>query len=146
VLSLATHSILPIFAESNGFDGFAYWSAGYYRRVAALVDQIAVMSYDSALPVPALYAQFMRFQVINLTTALRDWKSELFIGVPTSEELTATHNPAGENIGAALDGLIVGLNDSESVPDKVTGIAIYPYWETSAAEFATYTQRWLGEP
>lgn len=120
------------------------WSASYLREVAATVDQIAVMSYDSSLPIGVLYAQWLRFVTITTTAALRGWDGNLFIGLPTSEEWTPTHIPAGENIRAAFDGLILGLNDAEAAPGVLTGVAIYPFWETSADEWQVYRTRWLG--
>jgi hypothetical protein len=112
MLSLATPAIYPIFAEASVLRvaGFPYWSATYYREVSGLVDQIAVMSYDSTLTAAWQYQQWLRFQAINLTHALRDWQGELYIGVPVSEEKTATHFPDAENIKAAFAGLEAGVN------------------------------------
>ncbi len=44
-----------------------------------------------------------------------------------------------------LGGVIAGLNDSESHPDAITGIAIYPYWETTEDEWQIYAELWLGQ-
>ncbi len=147
VLSIASQAIFPIFSESilANAGGFAFWSQSYYQEVAGLVDQIAVMSYDSTLSASWLYVQWMRFQVINLTKALRDWNGELFIGIPASEERTGTHNPNVENIDTALGGILLGLNDAESIPGKILGVSIYPWWETDLTEFSNYEKRWLGK-
>jgi hypothetical protein len=41
--------------------------------------------------------------------------------------------------------LLVGLlRACVARPAVITGIAIYPYWETSADEWAVYASTWLG--
>jgi hypothetical protein len=39
--------------------------------------------------------------------------------------------------------LVVGLNDWESRPERITGVAIYPYWETSDDEWSQYRSLWV---
>ena len=146
VLSLAARRIWPIFPELQWpLVGYVAWDAEYYRSVAARIDQIAVMSYDSAMPLSCLYRQWMRFQVIGLTRALADSDVDILIGIPTSEEATWTHWPGAENMESGLQGLVRGLNDVAARPDRVTGVAIYPYWDTELAEWASYQSLWLGQ-
>ncbi len=146
-LSIATRRIWPFFPEYRWcVSGRWGWSAEYYRQVADCVDEIAVMVYDSGQFHPAFYRLWVKFQVINVTSALADSEVTLFIGVPTSEETTRTHRPATENMRSGLQGLIDGLNDSAAHPARVAGAAIYPYWETDGEEWGTYASLWLGEP
>lgn len=147
ILSLAARATWPVLPEAGWSYavGGLFWSGDYYREIAHHVDQIAVMTYDSGLGSAALYQQWMRFQVIGISRALEDSKVELLFGIPTSEEATATHHPDAENMSSALNGLIAGLNDSDARPAVVTGIAIYPYWETDSTEWAQYRSRWLNE-
>jgi len=144
-LSIATPRIQPIFSDNSlPLVGWVAWRAGYYREVAKRVDQIAVMVYDSGLPLPVLYRQWGRFQVIEISRALDGTDVDLFFGVPTSEEKTWTHWPGAENMTSGLLGVVDGLNDAESRASAVTGVAIYPYWETSTSEWTTYESLWLG--
>jgi hypothetical protein len=146
ILSVATPVIWPVFPDSilsNG-TGSILWSAGFYREVAQNVDQIAVMTYDSGLPIPVLYRLWSRFQIIGISKALAGSKVQLFMGVPTSEEETASHHAYAENMTSGLLGIIDGLNDSETHSDSVTGVAIYPYWETTTEEWSVYQSLWLG--
>ncbi|MBX3065049.1 MAG: hypothetical protein KF726_18860 [Anaerolineae bacterium] len=149
LLSIATPAIFPVFAEQAPANTPLGWSADYYRQIAAHVEQLAVMSYDSGIGAEAnwLYRQWMRFQVIQLTNALQNVASppQLLLGVPVSEEHTSTHDPTVENIETALRGIIDGLNDAEAIPALVTGIAIYPHWEISDVEWTEYESRWLGQ-
>lgn len=144
ILSLATVRLMPLVGESEDIriNQFA-WRADYYRKIAERVDQIAVMSYDSGLFAAPLYQQFMRFQVIELSQVLVESDTQLFIGLPVSEEKTWTHNPQAENIESGLAGIIQGLNDAEARPKVVTGVAIYPHWEMTAAKWNHYEQMWL---
>ena len=146
ILSIASRHISPLYAEVSlpGINHY-WWSAGYYRQVAEHVDQIALMTYDSALPHALLYRQFARFEAIEITQALQEADVEVLLGVPTSEEETASHRPYAENMESGLQGIIDGLNDHDSYPSVITGVAIYPYWETDPTEWASYERLWLGD-
>ena len=144
-LSIATRRIWPIFPSVQWpIVGRVAWYANYYREVASRVDQVAVMTYDSAMPLAALYRHWSRFQVIEISQAVNGSDVDLFFGVPTSEEKTWTHWPTAENITSGLQGIVDGLNDAVAHPSAVTGVAIYPYWETDEAEWAVYQRLWLG--
>ncbi len=143
-LSLSGRRINPFAPEIQWpLAGHWAWSQPYYREIAARTDQIAVMIYDSVLPWEWLYRDWTRFQVIALSQALEQSSTELFIGVPTSEEATRTHHPAAENMESGLSGVIDGLNDAETLPEKVTGVSIYPAWETNETEWETYQRLWI---
>lgn len=146
VLSIAGRRIWPIFPTIRWpFVGRWSWSTSYYQKVARRVDEIAVMVYDSALPTSGLYRQWTKFQVIALSRALAYSDVRLFIGIPTSEEASATHKPAAENMRSGLRGTIDGLNDWATWANVVTGVAVYPYWETDAREWEIYQRLWLGQ-
>jgi spore germination protein YaaH len=145
-LSISAREITPLLPEADLiFNRWFTWRADYYREIAARVDQIAVMAYDSHAPSGWLYEQWVRFQAIALTTSLRASDVKVLVGIPTSEERTPSHNPDAENMATGLTGLIAGLNDLDSQPEVVTGVAIYPYWETSGDEWAVYQSLWLGQ-
>jgi hypothetical protein len=142
-LSIAARRIVPIFPNVHWpLVGRFAWHTGYYREVAGRVDQVAAMTYDSGLPSAALYRHHMRFQTIDLSRAIEGTGAELFIGIPTSEERTRTHRPRAENVESGLRGVVDGLNDAQARPAQVTGVAIYPYWETDEAEWAIYEELW----
>jgi hypothetical protein len=145
-LSIATRRIWPIFSDVRWpIVGRVAWRTSYYREVARRVDQIAVMTYDSTMPLAPLYRQWVRFQVIEISRAVDGTGVQLFFGIPTSEEETWTHWPDAENIRSGLQGLIGGLNDAEAQSAAVAGAAIYPYWDTDEAEWAIYKALWLGQ-
>ncbi len=144
-LSMATPARLPVAGEVPLL-GNLIWSKEYYATVASKVDGIAVMTYDSAMPAAFLYRSWTQLQVVSLTQALAGTHAHIYLGVPTSEERTGSHLPWAENMQTGLGGVIAGLNDAESHPDVITGVAVYPYWETSEDEWRTYSELWLGQP
>jgi hypothetical protein len=143
-LSVAARRIWPVFSDLPWplVDRIA-WRPSYYRKIAERVDQIAVMTYDSGLPTPWLYRQFVCFEVIELSRALDGTGVELLIGIPTSEERTRTHQPWSENIVSGLRGVLDGLNDAQTRPEVISGIALYPYWEMDEQEWKAYASLWL---
>ncbi|MFO7697601.1 MAG: glycoside hydrolase family 18 protein [Anaerolineae bacterium] len=144
-LSIAARRIVP--AGLNRISGWLEqwaWSSAYYREIGTRVDQIAVMAYDSAIPVAPLYRWFTRGQLIATTQALGAEAVELYLGIPTSEERTLSHWPSAENMKSGLLGVTGGLDNPSSSPSTLTGVAIYPEWETDAQEWADYESLWLG--
>ena len=106
-----------------------HWSVEYFRTVAERSDQIVLMAYDSGLPFPRDYLNWLAYQVEASASALKVAAGELIIGLPTSEEWTPSHQTQAESLRIALAGLRAGFDD------RIDGIAIYPYWETDAEEW-----------
>ncbi|HLA44239.1 MAG TPA: glycosyl hydrolase family 18 protein, partial [Aggregatilineales bacterium] len=151
ILSLAAHRIFPILPQILGAPSSAFledvpvWNIEYYQSIGQRVDQIAVMIYDSAMPTSLLFRHWSRFQTIYLSQVLQHSETQLLLGVPASEKHTPTHNPDAENMENGLRGIITGLNDHATEREVITGVAIYPYWETSDEEWKIYRELWLGE-
>ncbi len=146
VLSIAGRRIWPLFPSVQWpLVGQWSWRTAYYQKVARRVDEIAVMVYESALPTSGLYRQWTKFQVIALSRALAYSDVRVFIGIPTSEEVTPAHNPRAENMRNGLRGTIDGLNDWATWANVVIGVAVYPYWETDVREWQIYQSLWLGK-
>jgi hypothetical protein len=144
-LSIAARRILPILSDVRlPLVEQLVWRTSYYREVARHVDQIAVMTYDSSLPLSLLYRQWVRFHVVEISRALDGTGVDLLFGVPASEERTSSHWPSAENVGSGLRGVVDGLNDAQARPGVVSGVALYPHWELDEAEWALYETLWLG--
>jgi hypothetical protein len=110
------------------------WSQSYYREVAARVDQIAVMTYDSRALHPALYRFWMREQVQGIADGIADTNTELLIGVSVSDEATTTHTPTVESLEEGLAGMCAGTEG------RVDGVALYAAWEMDEAEWAMWRE------
>ncbi|MBN1963342.1 MAG: hypothetical protein JW910_01765 [Anaerolineae bacterium] len=136
-LSAAVHALrLDEHATVIPYPAFDFHlSPGYAREIAARVDQVAVMTYDSGLFFPVDYRAWMAYQVRRVAAALADTDAHILIGVPASEEWTLSHHVMAEYPANALAGLREGLTASEA-PGAIDGIAVYPYWEVSDGEWA----------
>jgi hypothetical protein len=145
MLSLAAEKIQPVFPDLSLFGHQIDWSTGYYHQLASHVDQLAVMSYDTRMPLDGLYRELMRFEVIGPTHALNGMHVQLLLGIPASDESSATHNPTVESIANGLQGAIDGLNDADTVAGIVNGVAIYPAWDMNDSKWAIYDHQWLSK-
>jgi hypothetical protein len=148
LLSLATTEIEP-FPGANALvntrlPDAVLWSPSDYRAAAARVDQLAVMSYNTALPWDWLYGSFVAFETQHIATAV-DGKAAIMMGVPTYEEPGWTFHPGAENMESALRGVRLALAGTSPRPAQV-GVAIYAHWTTDDAEWATYRRLWRGQP
>lgn len=106
-----------------------HWTPNYFRRVAESSDQIVLMAYDSGLPFPRDYLNWLKYQVTATAASLKSVPGELIIGLPASEEWTTSHQTQAESLRIALVGLHAGIDD------RVDGMAVYPYWETDEYEW-----------
>jgi hypothetical protein len=148
LLSLATTEIEP-FAGANALvntplPDAVLWSPADYRAAAARVDQLAVMSYNTALPWDWLYGSFVAFETRRILEAV-DGTATIMMGVPTYEEPGWTFHPEAENMESALRGVRLALADASSRPAQL-GVAIYAHWTTDDAEWTIYRRLWRGEP
>lgn len=141
VLSVAASSWIPrAVSRLPVVDGYR-WSGPTYRAVAARVDQMATMTYDSAMVHPALYRLWMREEVRGITRALVGADVELLIGLSVSREHSLTHRPYAENLRSGLTGFCAGVTRAAR---PVDGVAIYAAWEAEAADWQHWSD-WLAE-
>lgn len=124
--------------------GYHAWEYSYYLEVIPLVDQIAVMAYDSGLPIDWVYTAIVRRYTARLIT-LVGGQVTLFVGVPTYEDETTVHTSKAENVTSALKGISQGVDGYTDAELKSFGVAIYAQWTTDETEWATYRRIWLGD-
>jgi hypothetical protein len=111
-----------------------------YRNVAKYADQIVVMVYDTGFDKEWKYKWFVKEQTIWVTGLFDD--KDVFIAIPSYEEVKEGFNPLVENVESGLNGIIDGLNNTRSEEENFTGVAIYPYWEMDEAEWVIYDRLW----
>jgi hypothetical protein len=121
------------------------WSPDYYARVAALVDQIVIMAYDTAIPTPALYRRYVAWAATSVTNTLADSRirARVLMGVPTYDETGMMHRGHVETPENALLGIVAGLRGL-GAGGTFEGVALYAGWTTDDAEWATYERIWRG--
>ena len=131
------------------------WSRDYYRAVAARVDQIAVMLYDSSLHDAKIYQYFIARWTRTILAWTRDSQAEILLGAPTYGAAGPTlgplyHDPRIENLPNTLAGLHRALRDARAdngaLPRNYAGAAIYCEWETDAAEWQIWRQDFFNSP
>jgi len=122
----------------------SYWETNYFKDVAKIADQIAVMTYDTSLTETEHYEWLVEQQVIYLSQILAGYDAELLIGIPTYEDEKDSFDPLVENMETGLNGIIDGLNNKRTITDVFTGVAIYAEWETTEEEWNIYEQLWQG--
>ncbi len=123
-----------------------WWTTYYMAAVAAHVDQLVVMTYDTGMPTAALYQIFVQQETKHILDAVNaaHQPPQLLIGVPTYSGDSAWFHSSAENMTSALAGVAAGLN-SASDPAPFTGVAIYRLAVTSAADWRVYDRVWLGQ-
>jgi hypothetical protein len=117
-----------------------YWTREYFLEVAGEVDQVAVMCYDTATPLPSLYGRSIAWMV---RWSVGHGVDNLIVGVPTYDNRTASHYPYVENITNALRGVKRGVAALDEEDRKHVGVGIFAEWTTSGSEWETYRSMWL---
>ncbi|HLQ23729.1 MAG TPA: hypothetical protein VK132_11010, partial [Gemmatimonadales bacterium] len=146
VLSVAADPLDPLGEAAETLHALAprypTWTADYYHQVAARVDQIAVMTYGSAFPTPALYGSFVRMETAALLRSV-DPGVRLFVGIPTYDVVGWGFLHHAETLSAAVRGIREGVvGFSTRRVDDLSG-AIYADWTTTGADWRAYERAWL---
>jgi hypothetical protein len=123
-----------------------FWTLAYYERVASLVDQIAIMSYDTGLPTAGLYRRYVSWASAEVTRALasKHSRARVLLGVPTYDETGIMHRGGVETPENALLGVIAGLRGVGG-GGTFEGVALYAEWTTDEAEWQSYERLWRGQ-
>jgi hypothetical protein len=121
------------------------WSPGYYVRVAALVDQVVIMAYDTALPTPGLYRRYVAWAATAVTSSFADSRirARVLMGIPTYDETGMMHRGGVETPENALLGVVAGLRGL-GAGGTFEGVALYAEWTTDDTEWAAYERIWRG--
>jgi Glycosyl hydrolases family 18 len=120
------------------------WTAPYYRRVAAVADQIVVMVYDTGLPTTALYRRYVSYASRLMTETLGPQsRTRVQLGVPSYDETGLMHRAGVETLENALLGVVSGLRGAGH-GGTFEGIAIYAEWTTDDPEWGIYERIWRG--
>lgn len=108
---------------------------GFLRSVADRVDQLAVMTYDTGLPLDWLYGTHSAWQTCRIGEALAEHVI-VFIGVPTHEEGSFWgFHPSAENERSGIRGVQKGLACLDDKGARRVGIAVFADWTTDEAEW-----------
>ncbi|GAB6898734.1 hypothetical protein JCM9957A_18240 [Kineosporia succinea] len=116
------------------------WSTGYLRRVAQTVDQIAIMSYDTALPSERAYRGYVRRQTeVALDVVPPD--VTLIIGAPAYHDRKLVRYDFAETVAAAIGGVQLAR------PDRPVGVALYVDFDATTGDWDAFRRDWSpGQP
>ncbi|MFE3545596.1 hypothetical protein ACFXK0_21750 [Nocardia sp. NPDC059177] len=117
-----------------------WWSQAYFAEVARRVDQVAVMSYDTAMPTKALYSGYVAQQTA-LATEVTPTDVDLLMGAPAFWTDDPGHHGAAETVAAAVRGIRLGLTRTD-VSRTDFGIALYVDFAATPQDWADYRQGW----
>jgi hypothetical protein len=113
----------------------------WLRQLADRVDQVAVMTYDTAvLPADWLVGLYFAHQAERVVELAGD-RAIVFIGVPTYDE--GVRFPWAENLRSAIRGARRGFGALDRPPAKPAGLAVFAEWTTDDQEWAHYRQAWV---
>lgn len=121
------------------------WSLEYKQSTALLVDEIAVMAYNSGLSTPEDYSTWVAYQVEAFTSAVAGLGvfTDIVIGIPTYDAEPPGHDPLVENVQSSSQGIRVGLENLGEDAVYVRGTAIYAEWTTDDVEWLDYLRSWV---
>ncbi|MGC0375115.1 hypothetical protein [Streptomyces sp. SAI-229] len=144
-LSVAAHQIDPLPGLHTVAGLFAdhpkWWSQKFFGQVARRVDQIAVMSYDTARPLESTYGGYVAQQT-SLALEVTPPTTHLLMGLPFYHESNPSHWGHAETVAAAVRGARLGLSRTD--PDReLFGVAPYIDFAATETNWREYREGWL---
>lgn len=151
----AAHAVLSVSAEQveplpgtrwamEAVEGHSsWWSEGYLREVASRVDQVALMTYDTALWTSSAYAGFVRDET---AVALKTVPANvaLLIGLPAfHDDHNLEHSSSAETVAAAIRGVRLALPTGTPTA-RSFGVALYVDFAATSVDWAAYDLAWRG--
>jgi hypothetical protein len=146
VLSLSASLLAPsgVAAVVAALPGrYGVWSPGYLSRLAANVDQVAVMAYDTWAWTPSMYAGYVRQLTRDAWNAVPAGVA-LLIGVPAYHDDSLRHHRNVETMAQAIRGVRLALGDESTV--RTFGVAVYVDFTVTNEDWSTYRHDWLAKP
>lgn len=147
-LSVAAHQIDPLPALHTVFGVFAehpkWWSQEFFGQVARRVDQIAVMTYDTAQPLEGTYGGYVAQQT-SLALEVTPPTTHLLIGLPFYYESNFDHWGHAETVAAAVRGARLGLSRTDP-GRELFGVAPYIDFAATETNWKEYREGWLRRP
>jgi hypothetical protein len=144
-LSVAAHQIDPLPNLHSVFGVFTahpkWWSQSFFGQVARRVDQIAVMSYDTALPLESLYGGYVAEQT-SLALEVTPESTDLLMGLPFYYEDNMDHHGSAETVAAAVRGARLGLSRTDRTREHF-GVALYVDFAAREKDWTAYEEGWV---
>jgi len=140
-LSVAAAQIDPLW-QLHTLPIDKWWSQDYFHQVAERVNQIAVMSYDTAMPLESLYGGYVAKQT-KLALEVTPPTADLLLGLPAYWENNPSHWGNAETVQAAVKGARLGLGTSTR---QNFGLALYVDFTATKPHWTAYRTGWCLSP
>ncbi|MDA0638536.1 hypothetical protein OUY22_34450 [Nonomuraea sp. MCN248] len=144
LVSTSTPQIEPYplmrIATRSVMDHDKYWSPGYFQEVVSRVDQVAIMTYDSGMPLESLYGGHVARQAA-LALDLVPESTSLLVGAPAYHDHGIPWGDAAESVALAGQGAKLAL--SEHGARERFGLALYVDFAATEADWREYEENWL---
>jgi hypothetical protein len=144
-LSVAAHQIDPLPELHTVFGLFTenpkWWSQEFFGQVARRVDQIAMMSYDTAQPLESTYGGYVAQQT-SLALEVTPPATDLLMGLPFYWESNFDHWGHAETVPAAVRGVRLGLSRTDADRARF-GVALYIDFAATEADWRAYREDWV---
>ncbi|MFF2382857.1 hypothetical protein [Streptomyces sp. NPDC058108] len=145
LLSVAAHQIDPLpslHSVAGAVTGHPkWWSQAFFGQVARRVDQIAVMSYDTAMPLESLYGGYVAQQT-SLALEVTPRTTDLLMGLPFYYEDDMSHHGSAETVEAAVRGVRLGLSRTDRTRRNF-GVAAYVDFAAREKDWTQYRRGWV---
>ncbi|MET7934007.1 hypothetical protein [Streptomyces sp. NPDC005322] len=143
-LSVAAHQIDPL-PGLHSVAGFVanhpkWWSQKYFGQVARRVDQIAVMSYDTSMPLESLYGGYVAQQT-ELALEATPPDTDLLMGLPGYHTDNFGRHAWAETVAAAVRGTRLGLGREDRGRERF-GLALYVDFAATPGDWTAYRRGW----
>ncbi|MFK4691993.1 glycoside hydrolase family 18 protein [Streptomyces pristinaespiralis] len=143
-LSVAAHQIDPLPAAHRVNAAVSgrekWWSQEFFGEVARRVDQIAVMSYDTWMPLEGMYGGYVAQQTA-LALEVTPEGTDLLMGLPFFHEDDLGHHEDAETVAAAVRGTRLGLGRTDR-DRKRFGVALYVDFAAEEGDWKAYREGW----
>ena len=143
-LSVAAHQIDPLPALHSVVGGLTgsekWWSQEFFGQVARRVDQIAVMSYDTWMPLESMYGGYVAQQTA-LALEVTPEDTDLLMGLPFFHEDDLGHHESAETVSAAVRGTRLGLGRTDRDRENF-GVALYVDFAAEEGDWEAYRKDW----
>ncbi|WP_441247068.1 hypothetical protein [Kitasatospora sp. McL0602] len=117
-----------------------WWSQAYFAEAARRVEQIAVMSYDTGMPLESLYGGYVAQQT-TLALEATPPAVDLLMGLPAYWEDTFSHRGSAETVPAAVRGARLSLG--RHAPGRHTfGLALYADFSAAPGDWTAFRDGW----
>ena len=118
-----------------------FWTSGYLGDVASRVSQVALMSYDTGVPMPSWYSGYVARETGIALRAVPAGVG-LVIGLPAFAGSTLGHHGSAETVPAAIHGVRVALTSSHH-PRSTLGVGLYTADSATAQDWSAYQSGWV---